>query len=383
MAVQLRKNHPKVYGGYEKLAYFYDVLAPEHREVEAEVLETHLNRLQAWVAIKPKSVAARIALASLYGSYAWLARGGGYAKDVTEQGWKDFQTYTRKKHQLLVDATQSNVADPSLFALLCLSARDVGLLRDEATKYFEAGVAIDRDYDDLYVSYANWLLPQWGAKKGELKAFAERAATMVSKSRADLIYAKIAWVGKWSNPYIFVDDWSFSWERMRNGIAVMLREYPESSMLNHFAAWAACAQGDRVFAKNLFSKLAYGLDGDSEEIWGTKPKYFESCRSWAIGAAPTASMKAVSEGTWCAAPSFVAQLTTAANKCLSENKFERLEWPRSIGFRPSYEGKVAVTMQPKMDLILSRCLVSQIKVDPSITARRWCQVAVVVTPPQN
>ena len=49
-----------------------------------------IDQLKQWVQTRRDSVTAPIALGNAYLNYAYLARGGGYANTVTDEGWRLF-----------------------------------------------------------------------------------------------------------------------------------------------------------------------------------------------------------------------------------------------------------------------------------------------------
>lgn len=85
LANRFRSSKERFPGGAWKLHVLYQgldnpVQYPQYpTEKDWNVL---LRRLKQWVAVRPRSLTARVALASAYVDYAWHARGNGYVDTV-------------------------------------------------------------------------------------------------------------------------------------------------------------------------------------------------------------------------------------------------------------------------------------------------------------
>jgi hypothetical protein len=281
LARELRGGRETVYGGWPKLAYFYRVLAPSDSDADPATMQVHFSRLKAWVATAPASSAAHIALATMYRQLGWHARGPSLANKVTEAGWRDFNAYLDQAGEHLQLALNTDAADPQLYVELIYVAKDTSRFRDDAPRHLARGLELAPDYSPLFRAYGHGLLPQWGGATGELQGFAAETASRFKGAKADIEYARIAFLGIAKSPTDFARDYGFSWPRMKRGIEALLSSYPDSSELNHAFGWAACAYGDRPTASELFSRLLYGLDRDSQAVWGRTSKHFDRCAAWA------------------------------------------------------------------------------------------------------
>ena len=65
-----------------------------------------LPTIEAWIEARPKSVHARWLLGAVLISYAWQARGGGYANTVSDKGWKLFHERVRQARAALESALE-------------------------------------------------------------------------------------------------------------------------------------------------------------------------------------------------------------------------------------------------------------------------------------
>jgi hypothetical protein len=78
--------------------------------------EEHIAELKAWIVARPQSITARVALAKAYTSYAWLARGNGYADSVTPERRQRFKERIAEAQKVLDDSANITPMDPEWFA---------------------------------------------------------------------------------------------------------------------------------------------------------------------------------------------------------------------------------------------------------------------------
>ncbi len=108
LADRLRSSKERFPGGGWKLHVLYEGLEnpvqyPQHpTEKDWNVL---LRRLKQWAAVRPRSLTARVALASVYVDYAWYARGNGYSDTVSASGSKLFGERTAEARRILERAS--------------------------------------------------------------------------------------------------------------------------------------------------------------------------------------------------------------------------------------------------------------------------------------
>src|SRR6266496_1140299 len=90
MAEGLRRSKACFCDGFWKLSTFYSPLSDLPYDSSDSVWTSRLGQLRLWMDQKPDSITAPVALAETLRNYAWKARGGGWAGEVTETGWKLF-----------------------------------------------------------------------------------------------------------------------------------------------------------------------------------------------------------------------------------------------------------------------------------------------------
>jgi len=114
MADQYRRDKSRLPGGDWRLHVFYQALdAPQLSDQDTR---DHLAHLEHWTQERPASVAARIALATSLGRWAWVARGNGYARSVTAEGWRLFNERIRQSQTVLEAAANMTPMCPQWYS---------------------------------------------------------------------------------------------------------------------------------------------------------------------------------------------------------------------------------------------------------------------------
>jgi len=319
MADAVRSSKARVPGGGWKLSRFYEAVnntTGGGYETDAD-WQNHLALLQRWTAARPQSITARVALAEAYLSYAWVARGGGYANTVTDQGWQLFQDRTKQAAKVLADATALPSKCPHWYELMQEIALAAGADKSQHRAIFEKAIEFEPLFFAYYQRYAIALLPQWGGEPGDMEAFAEESYRRVGGKEGAHIYFEIA-----SNLCGRCGEFSadgFSWQKLQEGFAALEELYGLTPLkLNRFAFLAA-TYGDKAVAAKAFLRI--GPNWDST-IWGSRAQ-FESQRSWAgLPASPPATEPTASQPALAPpASARVEQMLELADKGRNEGRW--------------------------------------------------------------
>jgi hypothetical protein len=108
LADHARSDKERFPGGMWKLKELYigvDEPVPYPMHATQQDWKALFDKLDRWVAARPQSITARVALASAYLGYASDARGEGTVDTVTENGWKLFGERIVKARQILQSAS--------------------------------------------------------------------------------------------------------------------------------------------------------------------------------------------------------------------------------------------------------------------------------------
>ncbi len=92
-------------GGTPRLHWFYlNLASPPRRERTEQATLEHFDRLRRWRLAKPESITPYVIEAEGRISYAFSARGTGWASTVTEEGWKVYAERLKAAQELVESA---------------------------------------------------------------------------------------------------------------------------------------------------------------------------------------------------------------------------------------------------------------------------------------
>jgi len=279
LADTARSTRARLPGGFWALHIIYaPLMLPAKGTYDTSEAEwiAQLDRLKRWVAQRPKSVTARVALAGAYLQYGWKARGGGFANTVTEDGWKLFHDRVDIAAQTLVDAFTLPTKCPEWYLTMQLVARAQDRDSDTLASIFQKAIAFEPDYQYFYRVQAESLLPKWGGEEGEMARFAGQIADRIGGKQGDIAYYQIA---AFLNCACDADRqlYGMSWPRIKRGYAVVEELYGQSVLNLNQVSYMAAMAPDPAYAHELFARIGESWD---EDLWRTK-KYFDDTRQWA------------------------------------------------------------------------------------------------------
>jgi hypothetical protein len=276
-------------GGFWKIHTIHAVLEKPPLHATEEDWITHIELLEKWVAARPRSITARVALADAYVTYGEDARGHGYANTVSESGWRLLAERTAKAKQILEQASTLPTKDPEWYMVMQEITLEQGADREAMQTVFEQAVKSEPTYYYYYRGYVISILPQWGGEEGEVAAFLKKAADGLGGDAGDIVYFRVAATlvcGCQTDHGL-----NLSWPRIVNGFEATEKQYGPSPENWNLLAHIAPAFGDGVVADKMFARIG---DQWSEEIW-TDFTTFESSRKWAKEAAPIGAKRQLAE----------------------------------------------------------------------------------------
>ena len=286
LADRARSNKERFPGGLWKLHTLYGGLyTPVQYPVTRATRQdwnTHLQHLQQWVASRPKSVTARVALAKAYLFYAYDARGGGYADTVSDSGWKLFGERTAQAKQILEDASALPTKCPEWYLDMLLVAQNQGWRASDARAVFDEGFKFEPGYFYNARVLANYLLPKWTREEGATERFTQEIADRIGGSQGDIFYFQVA-----TAPDLICgcdEDPHLSMERIERGFEASEKQYGVSMLNLNLIAFLTTnyRDSDAVVAEKALARIREQWD---EETWKTKQD-FEAAKTWAATWAP-------------------------------------------------------------------------------------------------
>ena len=281
LADAARASKARFPGGAWKLRNIYIGLdSPQPGHPTQDDWQRHMELVQTWGQRNPNSVTAIIALAESYASYAWDARGDGFANSVSESGWKLFGERMEKAKAILDKNSALAAKCPDWYIAMQKIAQGQSWELPQTTALFEQAAKFEPEYSYYYRIYASNLLPKWSGQDGDAARFAEGVANRVGGAAGDILYFQIAEVIACGCQEPEFNH--FSWPRIQRGFTALEKKYGVSMFLvNSFALMAVNSQ-DWVAADAAFKRIG---DNWSEEKWTTEA-WFKQNRDTATQAAP-------------------------------------------------------------------------------------------------
>ena len=103
---------------------------------------------------------------------AWSFRGRGWAKDVTDKGWKKFESHLHNAGNALTKAWNLHPEYPQAATGMITVAMG-GYKNASEELWFSRSVAAQMDYSEAYHNYLNASLPRWGGSYEKMLQFGE------------------------------------------------------------------------------------------------------------------------------------------------------------------------------------------------------------------
>ena len=124
----------------------------------------------------PGSLVERMAWFKFEQFFAWSIRGGGYIDTVKEDDYITFIEHLKRLDAELDEATELRAVESAWHGTKISVQKALGCDRGYLMEIALEGLSIDPNGVWLLSSIGNALLPRWGARPDEFKAFADLAA---------------------------------------------------------------------------------------------------------------------------------------------------------------------------------------------------------------
>ena len=267
--------------GSWKIATFYDAVSGLSRP-----FPEYERKLAEWQAAFPDSIAPRLLHADGMVSFAWEARGNGWASSVTPEGWKLFRERLALARTELAALQRRRAECPHWFAILQTVALGQGWSREPYEALFDAAVRHEPEYFPYYDRKVYYLQPKWHGREGEWVEFADSLLDRFPDGLGEELYARLAWgCRKEADRQLlekegrFFPDMGFRWEPMKAGFERIRARYPHSKwVLNGYAIFAGKAS-DWETTKRLLDDLGDDCDMGVWVTWDN----VALARMWASG----------------------------------------------------------------------------------------------------
>lgn len=275
LAQELRASKARERGGSWKIYQFYWAMECADDEPEAVWLRHQVIHAE-WVKKFPRSITPRVAQARFFIKYAWHARGSGYAKTVTEEGWRLFRERLDTARTMLEKSKSMTPRCPMWWLSRLTVAMGQGETPEHYEMMFQKAKALEPQFFGYDTARAQFLLPRWHGEPGDWEAAAEKEIERSGEYGLE-IYARVVNAQRSFYNNVFKET-KASWSKTMQGFEQMRKNYPNSKeVINHYGrvAWLA---GDREQTKKLIEEIG---DDQIPDIWGKKGDEFARAKAWA------------------------------------------------------------------------------------------------------
>jgi hypothetical protein len=280
-AANLRASKERFPGGAWKLERFYSGVSYPSRDGKSSDQEwqAHLDELRTWVASRPNSLTAQIALGKALLGYAWYARGDGYANTITNEGGRPYAERSDRAEQILSGVGEMRKTDPAWCTVMLEVGVSQGWSRKAFDQVFEEGISVEPLYYYLYFEKARYLMPRWYGKQFDDERFMDETQRRLGGKEGLAMYYLI---GEYLFPYYeyrtIVTSSKICWETMKEGYFAMESLYGVAlTRLNTMAKLTGIA-AEKPLCNWLFVRLGDRWD---PEVWPKGKADFDQYRCWA------------------------------------------------------------------------------------------------------
>jgi hypothetical protein len=210
--------------------------------------QAHMSKLRKWSEAHPDSPVPLIAAANTFNSWAWFARGSGFAPAVEEDAWAPFRDRLVKARALLDKAEKLQPVDPQLYVVSLRVGRVDCSERAAFDSWLEKGQALDSQCLPLFREMAVSLLPRWHGEPGEVEQLAKRLQAEIPGQDGWNAYAAVAIQHAWFEPAGLIFD-GYDRKDLHEAARSVADRWPLSSQMNQFAGFIALLAQDVELAR--------------------------------------------------------------------------------------------------------------------------------------
>jgi membrane associated rhomboid family serine protease len=205
-----------------------------------------LGRTADWQQRVPNSIYPTLIQSLIFQSWAWGARGTGYANTISPQAWAIFAQRTEMSATGLREIVERANTNPLWYELSLRVGLDQAQPLEDLRSIFKRGVTEEPDYWPLYRNMLRILMPRWGGSYDDVNRFIHGESSSVMSGRDFAKYARLYWT------YSSLEDddaplFSGSlatWSTMKEGFEQLQRQHPTSDVILNAYAKFACMAGD-------------------------------------------------------------------------------------------------------------------------------------------
>lgn len=220
----------------------------------------------------PKADFIGIIEAEYWVTYAWDARGGGYASTVSKEGWKLFRERMQKAEKILMDTKPASSTLPNWYQMMIEIEFHLDKSPSQRFQTFKEGADRYPSYVPTYITMMTLSTPKWGGSWEKVEAVAtwstNHTRSQFGNAMYAILYANLD-IPKGGNLF----DTKVSTRQMDSGFQDLMRLYPKSNWNLNLYTGFACMTGDQT----TYTKLRKQIENKIySEAWG-KTISIENC----------------------------------------------------------------------------------------------------------
>jgi hypothetical protein len=216
-----------------------------------------LSLLAKWRRQFPLSDGPDLIESLLFRTWAWQARGQGYAKEVSPQAWVEYAQRIEMADAALADAADKSQKSPAYYSLVIALGVDQSKDRKDLQRQIDFSLEDFPEYFPPHQAMVRALLPRWGGSYVEIDDYVEYVQAKVPAERRPEIYARLyatlAWL-EGDEVDLFLETIA-KWPKVKEGYDALLVRYPNSDWLRNIYAGMACRARDAETYRALMSEL--------------------------------------------------------------------------------------------------------------------------------
>ena len=217
-----------------------------------------LDKIREWRQKNPESTAVDIVESQILRNWAWAARGKGYSRTVTPEGWKLFGERMKRAEEVLFRSRERSSNNPLWYSEYLDVARANHWDRKEFRALYETAIARFPDFHYFYFAMLRYLDPDWHGDVEEIDAYIAEAASQTEARQGKIMYARLYWylADSRNQEFSLFEDSGANWADMKTGFEQLIAATPNSTWnLNNFASFA-CRAGDADTYRKLRKQIS-------------------------------------------------------------------------------------------------------------------------------
>ena len=248
LATKFRESRQSLPTGRWYLDAFYSEISSLERAQSDEDWLAHIGMLKGWAKKNPNSVSAKIALIHVLRSYAWKARGGGWANSVSEDGWK-LMGERMNEAEAVLNSVETKT--PDWYSAAQTVALGQSWSKEKYDRLVQECQLKYPDYDPVVLTKTYWLQPRWNGEEGEAEKYVESEASKRSTTDGDILYARCTlWLDRQLGD-VFKET-GMKWARTKKGLLALRQKFPKSMTLFGETSILALEENDMDTATKAF-----------------------------------------------------------------------------------------------------------------------------------